>query len=91
MEIVICPTCDLKHPQGPCPQCDGHPQVDINPEAVWERRLEGLRNRPDTEIRYIYQQVEWEQGNKRLRQACLDEFDRRFGLENWPEGVSKEL
>jgi len=50
---------------------------------------EFLASRDDTYIRYIFQQSEWEQGTEAIRQFCLAEYDRRFGLENWPSHINK--
>lgn len=87
MEITICGKCNLKYPKkmNQCPRCEGSPPKGkpMSTEAF-------LASRNDTYIRYIFQQPEWEQGTKATREACLAEYDKRFGLENWPAHINKE-
>lgn len=87
MEITKCEKCGLKYPKkmNQCPRCDGPPSRG-KPMST----KEFLASRDDTYIRYIFQKAEWEQGTKETRQACLAEYDKRFGLENWPAHISKE-
>ena len=86
MEITICEGCGLKYPKKmeQCPKCEGLPPI---------KRMsmeEMLASRDDTYIRYIFAKSEWEQGMKATRQLCLAEYDKRFGLENWPAHIRKE-
>lgn len=50
---------------------------------------EWLSGMDDEYIRYIYQQTAWESGNAKTRQACLAEFDKRFGAKNWPSHIER--
>jgi hypothetical protein len=45
----------------------------------------------DRDVQYIFHSIHWEQGKPATRQLCLDEYDKRFGLDNWPESISKEI
>lgn len=86
MKINTCTKCGLKYPEKMqhCPKCEGPPPMkQMSMEAF-------LASRNDTYVRYIFQQSEWEQGTKATRQACLAEYDKRFGLENWPAHISRE-
>jgi len=45
----------------------------------------------DSQVREIFAQEIWEQGDEVARAACLAEFDKRFGLENWPTHIDRSL
>ena len=57
----------------------------IKPLTLQER----LDRMTDTQVRYIFQQDLWEQGTAEARAACLAEYDKRIGLENWPKHIQK--
>jgi hypothetical protein len=70
-----CPICN--------PDAESEPAPKVDPFAI-------VTQMSDTEVRYIFQTVFWESGTKEMREFCLAEYDKRFGLANWPAHISKE-
>lgn len=70
-----------------CPVCN--PDAESKP-APKVTATDIVAQMGDNDVRYIFQSVFWESGTKATRQFCLAEFDKRFGLENWPAHISKE-
>ena len=87
MEIIKCENCGLKFPARRvyCPGCDGR-HAPVTPLTDNEM----VARMSDVQVKHIFQQPIWEQGSQAARLACLVEYDKRFGLNNWPAHINKE-
>ena len=90
MKITKCETCRLKHIDEKCPRCNPPAAPKIDMEAFYNRQAVSIAQMTDTQVKYIFNNSLWEQGNKKTREQCLAEYDKRFGLENWPSHIEKE-
>lgn len=84
MKIKTCPDCGIKFPHAECPRCK--PAPNDGPRPVGEQ----IARLPDIKVKFIFQSIYWENGNKETRQMCVAEFDKRFGSENWPAHIERE-
>lgn len=69
-----------------CPQCNPNARSAFVPATIEQI----ISRMSDAQVEYIFQSPMWEQGTKEARQLCLAEYDKRFGLANWPAHISKE-
>ena len=85
MTITECKKCGLKYPEsfGQCPKCEG--RKPVTPLTTEEH----IARMSDVQVEYVWQQIWWEQGNEKARALCLAEYDKRIGLENWPNYISQ--
>lgn len=73
---------------------DSCPSCNPNVKSAPTKRLtteEHIARMTDTEVKFIFQSSWWEQGNEKARRLCLQEYDKRIGLENWPIHISKAV
>ena len=71
-----------------CPICN--PDAKVKPHQP-PTAAEMIAKMTDSQVKYIFQSFHWEQGKPATRQLCLDEYDKRFGLESWPSHISREI
>jgi len=68
----------------------GKTAADLGP-VILPTPAQMVARMSDSRVREIFAQEIWEQGDEVARAACLAEFDKRFGLENWPTHISQSL
>jgi hypothetical protein len=71
-----------------CPECNPSAKsAPVQPLPLEEH----MARMTDKQVEYIWQSMWFEQGTDEAKRACLTEYDKRFGLENWPEHIDKEV
>ena len=85
MKITKCQKCGLKYPEsfGQCPKCDGRKP---RKQMTLQETVAALT---DEDVKYMWNNINWEAGTPELKTICLAEYDKRVGLENWPAHISQ--
>lgn len=71
-----------------CPRCSVGAKSGPSAQLSTAEHISRMSNE---QVRCIFQNIWWENGDEEARRLCLAEYDKRIGLENWPAHISKEV